>query len=323
MKALAIVSTLLALVVISLGAYTRLTDAGLGCPDWPGCYGHLTVPAQEQAEQLQIAFPERPLEPEKAWNEMIHRYVAGGLGLLVLAMAILAWKQRDGPVGLPSLLLLLVIFQAALGMWTVTMNLMPVVVLAHLLGGFATFCLLLLLVVRLLPLRIPGGDAELRRFSGLSLAVLLALVLQIVLGGWTSTNYAALACTELPFCENGWLARLDFSAFQLWQPGHENYEFGVLDYAGRMTIHVVHRLWAIVVLGMLLWFSWRLFNCASSRFFRRTALALVGLLLLQVGLGISNVVLSLPLPVAVAHNVVAACLLGLLVITNYALLRKA
>ncbi|GAA5216444.1 heme A synthase [Corallincola platygyrae] len=326
MKTLTVVSAVLALVVITLGAYTRLTDAGLGCPDWPGCYGHLLVPDESKAAQLEQAFPERPLETQKAWNEMIHRYVAGVLGLLIAALAFMAWRKRsqqiEAPFALPILLLALVIFQAALGMWTVTMNLMPVVVLAHLLGGFSTFCLLILLAMRLHDWHIPGGDIQLRRFSALGLSVLLALVLQIVLGGWTATNYAALVCTELPICEGNWWQKLDLGAFQLWQPGHENYEFGVLNYSERMTIHVFHRFWALVVTAMLVWLCWRLFQQASSKFFKRLAVAMFAVLLVQVGLGISNVVMSLPLAVAVAHNAVAACLLALVVAANYALQRK-
>jgi cytochrome c oxidase assembly protein subunit 15 len=321
MKVLAIISVLLAVVVIGLGAYTRLTDAGLGCPDWPGCYGHLTVPAESKVDELQELYPHRPLDRGKAWNEMIHRYVAGLLGLLILGIAILAWKQRSGPVGLPTLLLCLVIFQAALGMWTVTMNLMPLVVLGHLLGGFATLSLLTLLVARL-QLRIPGGDVALKRFSRPAALVLVVVLLQIILGGWTSTNYAALACTELPFCEAGWLSKLDFSAFHPWQPGHLSYEYGVLHYEERMTIHVMHRLWAIVAATLVLWLSWKLFHYANSRFFKRTAVALSLLLLLQVSLGVSNVVLMLPITIAVAHNLVAAMLMALLVIVNYALLKK-
>lgn len=326
LKRVVFFSILLAMVVIVLGAYTRLTDAGLGCPDWPGCYGHLTVPQEEhEVSAAEKAFPDRPVEEHKAWNEMVHRYFAGALGIFVLIIAIMSYSRRRdlGPVKLPFLLLLLVIFQAALGMWTVTMNLMPAVVMGHLLGGFTVLSLLVLLYLRLTRFRVPGGDFKVRGLAGAALLGLLILVVQIALGGWTSANYAALTCTQLPICEAGWYGKLDFNeAFSL-PTGHDNYEYGVLDYGARMTIHIVHRVWAVVTFVYLMWLGVKIMSESISSFFKQTAMIMMLLLCVQVGLGVSNVVMSLPLTVAVAHNAVAACLLLSLVVLNYSIRRKA
>ncbi len=229
-KKLVFVSVLLALVVVILGAYTRLTHAGLGCPDWPTCYGLIDVP--ETAEQIALAeqaYPERQVEPAKAWNEMIHRYFAGTLGLLILAIAFLSVKNRaEGtPLRLPLLILVIVIFQAALGMWTVTMKLMPIVVMAHLLGGFTTLSLLFLLYLRLKPHRINRTDFSIKKYGRFALFGIVLLTGQIALGGWTSSNYAALSCVELPICQSGWQQQLNFEkSFALIPPARESYEFG-------------------------------------------------------------------------------------------------
>jgi len=324
MRKLVFISILLALVVIILGAYTRLTDAGLGCPDWPGCYGYLSVPVeQEQIDQAEQAFPERPVEQHKAWNEMIHRYFAGALGLLILWIFVLSLRKRqhNTPVKLPLLLLCLVTFQAALGMWTVTMNLMPVVVMGHLLGGFTVLACLFLLYLRMTPYRIPGGDARLRRFSKYATLGIVILVTQIALGGWTSSNYAALVCTELPLCEGNWYQKLDFlGAFSI--PEAHNYEFGTHDYEARMTIHILHRIGALVTFIFLSWFAMKLYISAASALFKRLAVLLIITLGIQVLLGVSNVVFSLPLVIAVLHNAVAACLLLVMVMIGYTLFRK-
>lgn len=325
-RKLVFVSILLAILVVSLGAYTRLTHAGLGCPDWPGCYGLLDVP--ETAEQItaaEQAFPERPVEPEKAWNEMIHRYFAGTLGLLILAIALLSFKRRaqGGPVGLPILILVVVIFQAALGMWTVTMKLMPVVVMGHLLGGFTTLCLLFLLYLRISGYRVPGGDFALKKYAKFAVIGIFILAGQIGLGGWTSSNYAALTCTELPICQSGWLEQLTFEhSFDLVPPEKDSYEFGHLDHASRVTIHVMHRLGAIVTALYLFWLAISIYRKAQSPFFKNAAMSLGFILSVQIGLGISNVWFSLPLSVAVSHNVVAAMLMMSLITMTYSLKRK-
>lgn len=324
MRKLVIVSIFLAVVVIVLGAYTRLTDAGLGCPDWPGCYGHLTVPqTQNHIVAANEAFPERPVEAHKAWNEMIHRYFAGGLGVVILIIAVSAWVRRaqNQPVKLPLLLLALVAFQALLGMWTVTLNLLPVVVMGHLLGGFSVLSCLFLLYLRTSSYRLGYVNSRIKRFAGYAALGIGILVIQIALGGWTSANYAALACTQFPVCEAGWLSRIDIAgAFSV--PHAENYEFGAHDYPQRMTMHIAHRIGAVVTLVYVSCLALALYFKSSSRHLRQGAVLLGLVLALQFTLGVSNVVFSLPLPVAVLHNAVAACLLLILIFITYTLYRK-
>lgn len=318
MKKLVVFSLFLAFVVIILGAYTRLTDAGLGCPDWPGCYGHLTVPSQvEHVDAANAAYPDRPVEAFKAWNEMIHRYFAGSLGLCILALAIIAVVKREPsrPFKLPLALLGLVIFQAALGMWTVTMNLLPVVVMGHLLGGFTVLSCLFILYLRLSE---PGSAAAVK-LPVIALTGIGILVLQIALGGWTSANYAALACTEFPFCEGDWTGKLDIAgAYSI--PEAQNYEYGAHDYPERMTMHIAHRVGAIITFAYLLFVGLTLFKRQSATF-KKAAGLLCLVLAVQVGLGISNIVFSLPLFVAVAHNAVAACLLLVMIWITWKLSR--
>jgi cytochrome c oxidase assembly protein subunit 15 len=322
MKKLTLFSLFLAAVVIILGAYTRLTDAGLGCPDWPGCYGNLTVPlSEDKVAQANAAYPERPVEAFKAWNEMIHRYFAGTLGLCVLAIAVIAIRQRKTgtPLRLPLLLLALIIFQAALGMWTVTLNLLPVVVMGHLLGGFTVISCLFILYLRLRERDNADQAADgslstmpqtlqhkLRLFACVGVAV---LVTQIALGGWTSANYAALACTEMPICESGWQARLDFAgAYSV--PDADNYEFGAHDYGERVTMHIVHRVGALITFAYLVALGVSILaSKATSSMQKRIGVVMLAALTAQVALGVSNVVFMLPLAVAVLHNAVAAFLL--------------
>lgn len=329
LKRLVFISILLAILVVSLGAYTRLTHAGLGCPDWPGCYGFLDVPdTEEQLAHAQNAFPEHTIEPHKAWNEMIHRYFAGTLGLLVLAISIICIQGRkDGlPLKLPIMILAVVVFQAALGMWTVTMKLMPIVVMGHLLGGFTTLALLFILYLRVntalavTPV-VEGEQRETKKLMKFKLPAIVGIViltLQIALGGWTSSNYAALVCTELPICQDGWQAQLSFkNSFDFIPPEKATYEFGHLDHHERVTIHVVHRIGAIVTAGYLLWLAFCLYKFSRNRRIQKAALVLVAILCLQVGLGVSNIVFSLPLFIAVSHNVVAACLMLALLFISY------
>lgn len=322
---LAWAALVLTFVVVVLGAYVRLSDAGLGCPDWPGCYGHLDVPDKvEQIAAANAVYPHRPVEPDKAWKEMIHRYFAGALGLLVLALAVVAWHRRlepGQPVSLPLALLGLVVFQALLGMWTVTWQLKPVVVMAHLLGGLATLSLLAWLVLRQgrygISKPLVADDRALRGFAVLGL---LLLVGQIALGGWTSSNYAALACPDFPTCQARWWPPMDFrEAFTLWRGLGVSYEGGVLDNDARVTIHMMHRLGALAVLFYLGWLVWRLLAPTRSRNLRVVGLAIAVLLCIQLGLGIANVLMQLPLPVAVAHNGGAALLLLALVMLNHLL----
>ncbi|MEW9797772.1 COX15/CtaA family protein [Alteromonas sp. CYL-A6] len=318
MKKLVVFSLFLAFVVIILGAYTRLTDAGLGCPDWPGCYGHLTVPsADEHVDAANAAYPERPVEAQKAWNEMIHRYFAGTLGLCILAIAVIAVVKRapGRPLKLPLALLALVVFQAALGMWTVTLNLLPVVVMGHLLGGFSVLTCLFILYLRLSHHPLPGGV----QLPALALLGVVILVGQIALGGWTSANYAALACTEFPVCEGNWQNTMDIAgAFSV--PEAQNYEYGAHDYAERMTMHIIHRFGAVVTFVYLFVVGLMLMR-RQTLSLKRAAGMLWFVLALQVALGVSNVVFSLPLFVAVAHNAVAACLLLVMVWITWKLSR--
>ena len=321
MRRLTVLALLMAAGVIILGAWTRLSDAGLGCPDWPGCYGHLDVrkAISHVNEQNEIA-PGALREAHKTVPEMVHRYFASALGLMILIIAALGVANRKRvkqPVKLPLFLAALVIFQGILGMWTVTMGLQPTIVMLHLLGGFTTFTLLALLAARLY--RWPSflNDCDVRSMKPLASITLAALVLQIALGGWTTANYAAVVCTELPVCEDGWTDHLNFEdAFVFW--GHEHdkpdYEFGVLQNDARTTIHVMHRFGALLVtvLGLLL--VGRILLRARSVFFRNFALTILGLLTVQIGLGISNVVFAVPLAVAVAHNFGAVVLLVSLVL---------
>jgi cytochrome c oxidase assembly protein subunit 15 len=313
----------LAFVVIVLGAYTRLTNAGLGCPDWPGCYGQLTVPASEEQVVDKTYLEQRALEPEKGWMEMIHRYFAGMLGLFILAIAIWSWVRRRGdpaqPVWLPTFLLALVIFQAALGMWTVTLLLKPVVVMGHLLGGFATFGLLVLLALRTARRMPPADGGRQWRLAGAIGIVILTA--QIALGGWTSSNYAALACLDFPTCHGSWVPEMDFDeAFVMWRGLGIDYEYGVLEHPARTAIHVTHRIGAVVTFAYLVWLVVAVARSRAAM--TGVALLVGGLLLVQVALGIGNVLLHLPLGVATAHNGVAALLLVSLIYLNYRLWRQ-
>ena len=314
---LARIGTLLALLVVVIGAWVRLTDAGLGCPDWPGCYGQLIV--TESTREAAEAFPERPLDVGKAWREMIHRYLATGLGLLCLIMAGLAWANRrdpEQPTRLAYILLALVIFQGLLGMWTVTLLLQPVIVMAHLLGGLATLGLLFWLGEwrRLLSSR--GGlhppEHEARAASpGLAragIAALLILLLQIALGGWTSANYAALACPDFPTCQTRWWPPVtDFrEGFVLWRELGVDYEGGVLDNPARVAIHFSHRLGAIAATAILGLLGWMM---ARRPRLRPDGIAVLGALGVQLILGAGIIIYGVPLAVAVAHNGVAALLL--------------
>jgi cytochrome c oxidase assembly protein subunit 15 len=251
---LARTATALALVVIVVGAWVRLTDAGLGCPDWPGCYGHVH-PAQlvDQVETLNEAHPDRPFDYTKALNEMIHRYIASSLGLLIIALAVLSVVNRRDPRQprvLPWVLLGVVLMQGLLGMWTVTLLLKPLVVTLHLLGGLTTLSLLWWLSLSPERRERTGGE---RRLLAPASAVAALVVFQIALGGWTSTNYAAAACSDFPTCQGGFWPDMDFQdAFVLWRGLGIDYEGGVLDAPARVAIHYVHRIGALAVTLALL-----------------------------------------------------------------------
>jgi cytochrome c oxidase assembly protein subunit 15 len=316
---LCLLGTALALCVIVLGAWVRLSHAGLGCPDWPGCYGHLTVgDAVQNADHANAAYPDRPLEADKAWKEMVHRYLASGLGLLIIAIAVVAWRNRHDPaqpVRLPALLVALVVFQGLLGMWTVTLLLKPLFVSAHLAGGMATLSLCWWLALGREHSLPPPGAPALRK---LAVAALVVLALQILLGGWVSSNYAALACPDFPTCQKSFWPDMDFrDAFVLWRGLGIDYEGGVLDYPARVAIHFVHRLGAVVAAAVLGLLAWRAVRSAPSRAIRAAGAMLAVLLVVQWTIGPVMVLGALPLELATAHNATAA----LLLLTTVGLLR--
>ncbi len=323
---IAVIATVLALGVVVLGAYVRLSNAGLGCPDWPGCYGHIAVPeAHKAVASAEQAFPGRPVEPAKAWKEMIHRYFAGTLGTLILILAILAWRNRRDArqeVVLPLGLVVLVIFQALLGMWTVTLLLKPLVVMSHLLGGMSTLALLLLLVLRDGRYVEYGADFASPWPRRLALGGLVILAIQIALGGWTSSNYAALACPDFPKCQGSWWPDMDFKdAFVLWRGLGIDYQGGILQSAARAAIHYTHRIGALVTFLYLFTLGASVLARASRRGLRLLGAAILVLVTAQASLGISIVEFGLPLPLAVAHNGTAALLLLSVVALNHALWR--
>jgi cytochrome c oxidase assembly protein subunit 15 len=321
---LILVALILTFGVVSLGAYVRLSDAGLGCPDWPGCYGAITPHHAADAINAELAArPDGPVSHAKAWKEMVHRYFAGSLGVLVLAIAVLAWRLRreaNGGVGLPLVLLVLIVFQALLGMWTVTKLLKPLVVSAHLLGGMATLSLLLWLWLRE---HGQPGHAYFARVDHLRGAALLGLALviaQIALGGWVSTNYAALACTDFPLCQGVWAPPMDFAhGFTLHRELGETASGALLPLTALTAIHWTHRLMALAVTLVLAWLVVRLLRTSG---YAGMGVVIGVLLLSQVTLGISNIAFSLPLGVAVAHNAGAALLLASLVMLNYRVRRS-
>lgn len=310
----------LCFVVIVFGAYVRLSDAGLGCPDWPGCYGHLGVPSSEQhVAEANAAFPERPVEAHKGWKEMIHRYLASTLGLLIMVLALLSLRLRGqgAPKVLPWLLVGLVIFQGVLGMWTVTWQLKPLVVTGHLLGGLTTLSLLAWMWLATRPSRSTAGPALPGWLRKLALLGLVLVAVQVFLGGWTSTNYAALACPDLPTCHGRWLPETDYQeAYTLWRGLGINYEYGVLDNRARVTIHFTHRLGAILLSLALVTLALALIRRGGHWY--RYGHAVIGALTLQVLIGLSVVHFQLPLLLADAHNAGAAVLLLTLVALNHA-----
>lgn len=321
-KTLVFAAACLTFAVVVVGAYVRLQDAGLGCPDWPGCYGQL-VGVPQGAEEIQRAeqgFPQRPVEAHKAWKEMFHRYIAGALGVLLLAIAITAWWRRRAlgqSPWLPTAIVMLVGLQATLGMWTVTLLLKPVIVTLHLLGGMAILALLSWLALRqATPAPLLAGAQHLRPWAVLGL---LIVVCQIALGGWVSTNYAALVCRDFPTCHGAWLPAMDFG-----QAFHIARELGMsaagvpLSIEALTAIHWTHRVGALVTAVYVGALAVALTRIAGGW---RYGGALAALLALQLGLGIANVLLTLPLPAAVAHNAVAAALLVMMVVINFALSR--
>ncbi len=307
-------SLLFGLLVVGVGAYTRLADAGLGCPDWPGCYGSLIVPQSAEAvASAQANFPDAPVEAEKAWWEMIHRYLASTLGLLIVGIFVSAWRHRRTgiPWKLPLVLVALVICQGAFGAWTVTLKLWPQVVTAHLLGGFTTVALLWLLLLRL---GLGSRWNVAGKFRSHAAIALVLVIVQVALGGWTSTNYAALACSDFPGCQSEavW-PEMDFrKGFDLTQEVGPNYLGGKLDNSARQAVHMTHRLGALVILLVVGLLAFRMAQAGSD-----LAGWLGVVLAVQLMLGVLNVVWVLPLLNATFHNLGGAALLLVLVAVNY------
>lgn len=319
-KKILIFGILLAFCVISLGAYVRLSDAGLGCPDWPGCYGKLLgVPdTHHEVNAAEAAFPHAPVEAAKAWKEMIHRYLAGILGLVIAALAILAiWPRRQPVIGPQIFLVGLVLVQAALGMLTVTWLLKPVIVTLHLLGGMLILATLVGIHAGHTTLHIDTATPSLKKAAWAVTAIILT---QIALGGWTSANYAAMACVDYPLCQGQLMpADMDWShAFVFNRELGQTSDGQMLSLQTLTAIHWTHRSFALVVLAVCVAFGMRLKQQDDTRLFGHLLIAAV---LIQVLLGISNVWLQWPLGLAVLHNTGAAILLAVSVYTTVQLQR--
>lgn len=331
LQALSVLTLFLTFDLVLFGAFTRLTDSGLGCPDWPGCYGSASpMGARAQIAEAQAAMPTGPVTHGKAWIEMVHRYLATTVGVLIIAMTIMAWRRarRQGRAGgaqgvegarrgamspwWPTLALFWVCLQGAFGAWTVTMKLFPAIVTLHLLGGTGLLALLCVPAVGL------SREARQQQATVISpgLRALLwlglgLLVLQVALGGWVSTNYAVLACSSFPTCQGSWWPAMDFSqALQIWRPLGLLQDGSNISLAGLTAIHYLHRLAAYVVVAALAGLWWRLGEVPALALQRRV---LGAFLVLQVLTGLSNVVLDWPLVAAVLHTGGAAALVTVIV----------
>jgi cytochrome c oxidase assembly protein subunit 15 len=321
-RKLAWVTLFLTFDLIMFGAFTRLTDSGLGCPDWPGCYGQAN-PFQAHADisAAQSAMPTGPVTVVKAWIEMIHRYLAMAVGVLIISLMVVAWRRwlksgrRDFLFrpALPTALLLMVCLQGAFGAWTVTLKLQPIIVTTHLLLGMTLLGLLAWLAARHTGhSAVAPGAATLRKPA---LAALVLLACQIALGGWVSTNYAALACSDFPLCHGVLLPPMDFAnGFSLWRELGKTKGGAFLPFPALTAIHLTHRTFAFVVAGMLLWLAHKSLHIAGLE---RTSRLLLIALGVQLASGISTIFLQWPLALAVLHNGGAALLLALLVVVNY------
>jgi heme a synthase len=319
--ALTVLTLFLTFDLVLFGAFTRLTDSGLGCPDWPGCYGSVSpLGAHEFIATAQAAMPTGPVTHGKAWVEMVHRYLATGVGGLILLLAVSAWWQRwrAGPssaVGpwLPTLTLVWVCVQGAFGALTVTMKLFPAIVSLHLLGAYVLLALLMVQVVRGYSPSPAALPAIPRWVAPWALAAVALLALQAASGAWVSTNYAVLACTEFPTCQGSWWPDMDFAgALELWRPLGVAQDGQHITFQVLTAIHFFHRLLAMVTLTLLAGLAWRLHRVAALR---KPARWLMGLLLLQLVTGLSNVVLDWPLLGAVLHTGGAGAMLVTLVWT--------
>ena len=316
LQALTVLTLFLTFDLVMFGAFTRLTDSGLGCPDWPGCYGSSSpVGAHTEISAAQQAMPTGPVTHGKAWVEMIHRYLATGVGVLIIALTVGGWRQRGAnrvfSPWWPTATLVWVCLQGAFGALTVTMKLFPAIVTLHLLGGLVLLALLCVQAVR--QTQHTKGEAPVALSGGLRwlLVGAAALVtLQSALGGWVSTNYAVLACTTFPQCQGSWWPQMAFAeGFQLWRPLGHLQDGSLINFTALTAIHYVHRLAAYAVLLVLALLVWRL---ARANVLRDQARWLAGLGTLQLVTGLSNVILDWPLVAAVLHTGGAAALVVVL-----------
>ncbi|MCB2041868.1 MAG: COX15/CtaA family protein [Rhodoferax sp.] len=316
LRAVTVLTLFLTFDLVLFGAFTRLTDSGLGCPDWPGCYGSASpVGAHADISAAQAAMPSGPVTHHKAWIEMVHRYMATGVGALILVLTVLAWRQwrRAGPDAStlnpwwPTATLAWVCVQGAFGALTVTMKLFPAIVTLHLLGGLLLLALLAL--QSQWQTRALAGTPPVSVDAGTRVFLLLAsglLVLQLALGGWVSTNYAVLACTDFPTCQGSWWPAMRFDqGFEIWRSLGMTGEGTAISFAALTAIHYAHRLMAYVVLAVLALLAWRL---ARIDGLRRLARWIGGLAALQLATGLGNVVLGWPLIAALLHTGGAAAL---------------
>jgi cytochrome c oxidase assembly protein subunit 15 len=316
LRALTVLTMFLTFDLIVFGAFTRLTDSGLGCPDWPGCYGSASpLGAHADIQAAQTALPTGPVTHGKAWVEMVHRYLATVVGVLIIALTIASWRaaRRGRAVLSPwwaTATLVWVCLQGAFGALTVTMKLYPAIVTAHLLGGLAL--LVLLAVQSQAHVRAP---LPLSRGTHRAVWVVFALsVLQVALGGWVSTNYAVLACSDFPTCQGQWWPTMDFEhGFAVLRELGVGIDGGYLPFAALTAIHFTHRVGALVVFAAMAWLAWCLY-ASREPMLRRWALALVAVAVWQLASGLSNVVLGWPLVAALAHTAGAAALIALLAV---------
>ena len=307
----ALLGALLAAIVVIVGAWVRLTDAGLGCPDWPGCYGHVH-PAQVAASvaSANAAYPSRPFNYQKAMHEMVHRYIATTLGLLIIGLALASlWNRRDPaqPRVLPWVILVAVCVQGALGAFTVTLLVVPLIVTLHLVGGLVTLSLLWWLALAPERRDVKAAERPVRR---LALVALAALIVQILLGGWTSSNYAAVACPDFPTCQGSFAPHADFrDAFVLWRGLGRDYEGGVLTGPARTAIHYTHRLFAVVAAALLVALAVTAWRRAQTRAVRVAAGAVGIAVVVQWLIGMNLIWQGFPLALGTLHNAGAALLL--------------
>ncbi len=307
LKALTLITLFLTFDLVLFGAFTRLTDSGLGCPDWPGCYGSATpIGAKAEIKAAETAMPTGPVTKSKAWIEMIHRYLATGVGVLILTLAAMTWwlrrQSREVSPWLPTLTLVWVCMQGAFGALTVTMKLFPAIVTLHLMGGIGLLVLLMAQAVRY----DGAGSRPLPSVLRLGLwAGFVLLFLQIALGGWVSTNYAVLACPDFPTCHGQWVPEMNWQGFSVWRELGYTPTGELLPFASLVSIHYVHRSAAWLVLAVLLWLGWRLRHQPGLAV---AGHCLLGLSALQFVTGLSNVVLGWPLLAAVMHTGGAAAM---------------